>query len=380
MFIAASNTVRRRLALAVCACSALVLLSQAKAQGYLYVGVTEAATARTGAVSAGGLTWQCAGNRCTITGPWEAPSVTACEALARAVGRLRSYGRDGAELSAKQMAQCNKGGSSSAGTGAARPVAGAGSNAAVAAARASSSVTLPEISAPFSAKPSGIIPRLVTELTAETVAPTHRQGTVRTGGLSWSCQGSRCTATGQTKLTQCFSLAREVGRIRSYVGPSGSLSRNDLDICNGPRLLRLEISARSGDDDLRQGSSLTADIASRNGPEVARPVFSRLASNAYDTARIPMTGTAPLDALSTYASVNGLERITLVFRSGSSGNPFDSADNWDMRELQIVAVMQDLDGGTRRITLRDSRPRTAVVKRFSDGDTLETRIGRDELR
>ena len=226
-------------------------------------------------------------------------------------------------------------------------------------------------------KPS--TPTVVTELTAQTVAPTRRQGTVRAGGLSWSCQGSRCTARGQTKLRECFALAREVGRIRSYVSPGGSLRADQLAVCNGPMLVRLDVSARSGDDDLRQGSRLTASIAARNGPEVVRPVFSRLASNAYGTARIPLSGAAALDALAAGASVEGIDHITLTFRSGGSG-PLDSPDNWDMRELRIVAVMQDLDRRVRTITLRDDRPRIAVVKRFSDRDTLVIRPGADALR
>jgi hypothetical protein len=351
--------VRRCLALIAVACALLAVVVRAEAQGYAYVAVTEAATARTRAVSANGAVWQCAGNRCTTNQVWDKPSVATCQALAREVGRLRSYGRKGAELSVKQVAQCNRAASGLRLSSTTQQAVRAGSKAGVL------------------VKPS--TPTVVTELTAETVAPTRRQGTVRAGGLSWSCRGSRCTAKGQTHLRECFALAREVGRIRTYVGPGGSLRADQLAICNGPMLVRLDVSARSGDDDLRQGSRLTATIAARNGPEVVQPVFGRLASNAYDTARIALTGAAALDALATGASVDGIDRITLTFRSGGGG-PLDSPDNWDMRELQIKAVMQDLDGGIRTIALRDDRPRTAVVKRFSDGDTLVIRLGADALR
>jgi hypothetical protein len=81
----------------------------AVAQQYQYVARTEAPAARQGAVTAGPLTWQCQGSACTIGGPWPAPGVPACAALAREVGRITAYGRQGAMLNAQQLATCNAG-------------------------------------------------------------------------------------------------------------------------------------------------------------------------------------------------------------------------------------------------------------------------------
>lgn len=60
-------------------------------------------------VTAGNLVWQCGGNRCEINGPWSAPAVGACRALAQRVGPIVSYGRPGNQLSAGDLAACNKG-------------------------------------------------------------------------------------------------------------------------------------------------------------------------------------------------------------------------------------------------------------------------------
>lgn len=81
----------------------------AVAQQYQYVARTEAPATRQGAVTAGPLTWQCQGSACTISGPWPAPGVSACAALAREVGRITAYGRQGNMLGAPALATCNDG-------------------------------------------------------------------------------------------------------------------------------------------------------------------------------------------------------------------------------------------------------------------------------
>jgi hypothetical protein len=79
----------------------------AVAQQYQYVARTEAPALRQGAVMAGGLTWQCQGSACSIGGPWPAPVVGACAALAREVGRISAYGRQGNMLDAAALTSCN---------------------------------------------------------------------------------------------------------------------------------------------------------------------------------------------------------------------------------------------------------------------------------
>jgi hypothetical protein len=84
-----------------------LLAGEAHAQAYQYAARTVAPATRTGAVTAGSLTWQCTGSECRISGPWPAPGVSACAALAGQVGRIASYGRSGAMLTTEQLAQCN---------------------------------------------------------------------------------------------------------------------------------------------------------------------------------------------------------------------------------------------------------------------------------
>src|SRR5262245_47578616 len=74
-----------------------------------YVATTVAKSAsRQGAVLAGKLTWQCSGDRCTVSAPLPSPGVPFCRDLASTVGALRSFGNEKAQLSAAQLAQCNE--------------------------------------------------------------------------------------------------------------------------------------------------------------------------------------------------------------------------------------------------------------------------------
>lgn len=76
-------------------------------QTYTYTATTAAPVRRSGNVAALGITWSCSATACTVAGPWPAPGVPACAALAREVGRIVSYGRPGATLNATQLGQCN---------------------------------------------------------------------------------------------------------------------------------------------------------------------------------------------------------------------------------------------------------------------------------
>jgi len=75
---------------------------------YHYVATTSGKARRQGKVNASGIVWMCQGTRCTISGPWPKPSVTACRKLASLVGPIRSYGRTGHYLSVNYMRQCNQ--------------------------------------------------------------------------------------------------------------------------------------------------------------------------------------------------------------------------------------------------------------------------------
>jgi len=84
-------------------------LPKAGAAVFQYTAETSAKARLHGTVSAGGLNWNCQGSRCTVSGPWPTPAVASCNALAVAVGPVRSYGHPGAQLNASQLGQCNAG-------------------------------------------------------------------------------------------------------------------------------------------------------------------------------------------------------------------------------------------------------------------------------
>ena len=78
---------------------------------YKYTATTKNKVKKTGSVRAGNLVWQCRSKSCTISGPWPTPGLSACNRLARLVGKITSYGHPKKKLSASQLAQCNRGAS-----------------------------------------------------------------------------------------------------------------------------------------------------------------------------------------------------------------------------------------------------------------------------
>ncbi len=356
---------RRVISLATAAASVAMGIS-AHAQSFRYVATTEAASvARTGAVRAGTLTWQCAGNRCTVSGPWKAPAVSACKALASEVGRLRSYGRIGAELSAAELKECNRSAAESA-------FASAGALAAAQqAARAGRNSRIPNANGGVAAAGAS------TQLVAETVAPARAHGAVRlANGDMWNCSESRCTADGGVTVARCFVLAHEVGRIRSVAGPGGSLSAAELRTCNAPGLRRINFAARSGDDDLRENSELAAEFTASGGGSRRFDIFHKIPSHAYARGLVDFWDRHAVN-FAAQLSIDSIETMTLVFKSGRSGD-FDTQDNWDMVELEVRAIVEDVDGRFQEKTVY-SRSQNSPIRRFSDGDRMVIHIG-DALR
>jgi hypothetical protein len=100
----------RRLILAVFSLGLLCTAASAQApiaRSFLYTAQLSRDALESGNVNANGIVWQCRGRACTVSGPWVAPGVPACAALAARVGSITSYGRQGMQLSAAQLAQCN---------------------------------------------------------------------------------------------------------------------------------------------------------------------------------------------------------------------------------------------------------------------------------
>jgi hypothetical protein len=95
---------------AVVATAALVLALLAKAaaaEDFTYSADAAKEIGKTGTVVAGALKWECTRSRCTITGPWPSMGVGDCQSLTLAVGPLKTFGRPGWALSAKELDSCN---------------------------------------------------------------------------------------------------------------------------------------------------------------------------------------------------------------------------------------------------------------------------------
>ena len=78
-----------------------------RAPTYTYTARTNAVARRLGAVNALGVHWTCTRRECTVAGSWREPIVAGCIALARQVGQISYFGRDGAILDTQQLARCN---------------------------------------------------------------------------------------------------------------------------------------------------------------------------------------------------------------------------------------------------------------------------------
>jgi hypothetical protein len=95
-------------ALVATAALTLALLAKAAAAAdFTYSADLQKEIAKAGTIVAGALKWDCSKTRCTITGPWPSMGVGDCQSLALAVGPLRTFGRPGSALSAKELDSCN---------------------------------------------------------------------------------------------------------------------------------------------------------------------------------------------------------------------------------------------------------------------------------
>lgn len=72
-------------------------------------------------------------------------------------------------------------------------------------------------------------------VSAETVAPSRRQGLVQAAGVAWQCLGSRCTAQTSVKaptVMLCRALAQQIGPVNSFLHASQPLTVIELQQCN----------------------------------------------------------------------------------------------------------------------------------------------------
>jgi hypothetical protein len=390
----------------------------AYALDYQYVAVTEApAAASQGPVRAGSLTWQCKGNRCSLGGPWPVPGVSACHSLAQVVGRLRSYGHVNAQLTPAQMQQCNAGVSAAKSTlqtparvppapgglagaqfpAAPRGVAPAGQPSGM----AGMSVPGPLAGVPLvqATKPPVALPPLRVQtpqpgtgagLPAPAVglpgprsepAPTPAaapaspvailertlpaSARIDTFYSRWICTGNRCTTSRLVNrdFVECQALARSAGRLVSFETPAGQMGPHDLERCNAPVVEGFNITACSGEDDLRGNSTLKfAWYVEGRSFDVAhgQPVFHGIPSHTCATAHIDRLLLAPFPLVD-------LRQLVFDFHTVQGrGIHIESEDNWDMAEISVQARVIDPGGRASIVQLVDRRDNP--VHRFENID------------
>ena len=86
-----------------------VVKTPAASGQFQYVAETVDTVRQAGPVIASGITWHCKDRSCSVAGPWPVPGIAACQALAAAVGPLRSYGHSSRYLTPDELEQCNRG-------------------------------------------------------------------------------------------------------------------------------------------------------------------------------------------------------------------------------------------------------------------------------
>jgi hypothetical protein len=353
---------RRTLLLSMRSSAALVMLASvvpSPAAEYRYTAVTEAAAApRQGTVRAGTLMWQCKGNRCTIAGNWPTPAVPACHALALAVGRLRSYGHPTAQLDAVELAKCNEGVKAASVSPAARSLGVEPPAVQIAKRRPAPTVSVPEPGTGQGAPspPTAVFGRSFTS-----------GATFDTRYSRWTCSGNRCTTArlANTEFAECQALAQSAGPLVSFEAQGRTLAPADLARCNSPVVDGFNVTACSGDDDLRGNSTVQMTWIVDGRPfDVARgqPLFDDgIASHTCAVANFDRTLVAPFPLID-------LRQIVFDFHTVQGrGIHIESPDNWDMAQISIQARVSDPGGRRSIIQLVDQR-RTPAVYRFQNID------------
>jgi len=319
-----------------------------------YTAVTKNKAARQGTVIAAGISWQCRGSRCTVSGPWPKPGVKACLALARLVGPIISYGHPGASLNDAELAQCNGKVAASSNIKARDAINSADRN--TVPPIANKTLTPGVIYGPRTeALPSFPVAAL------ESPRPT---GLLRTARQTWHCDGTRCTIPGQEGplrggadgIDDCSRLAQAGGRVAWFTDGREPFDAQKLARCNSPYVRNFEIFACSGADDLRDASKLTIGLYMRDR-NFTHANFRRIMSSGIprNTCQFECVG-GPAFRLSE------LITIYLNFQSYDSG-AFQSDDNWDMTRFTIFANVTEPGGHAAILRLADEQD--SPVNRFA---------------
>jgi hypothetical protein len=344
----------------------LTHLALAQADGIFdYTAVTQNEAARQGTVTAAGISWQCRGSRCTVSGPWPKPGVMACRALAQQVGPITSYGHPGASLNTADLAQCNDS-------------AAAGPNT-----QSKDAIDSTDRDKVPPIENKNLTPGPISGPKAETlpdsplaVLETARStGLLRTARQTWHCEGTRCTiprregplSGGGSGIDDCSRLAQAGGRITWFTDGREPFDAEKLARCNSPYVRSFEVFACSGADDLRDASHLTIGVYIRDrnfgDGNYRRIMSSGIPSNTCQFEYIDGPD----------FRVSELVTIYLRFQSYDSGL-YQSDDNWDMTRFTIIANVTEPGGHPAILRIVDER--RSLVNRFASPSSWHIDINR----
>ncbi len=182
--------------------------------------------------------------------------------------------------------------------------------------------------------------------------------------LKWGCARAIVPALALVILEGQGSPAEAQVATKEMVGASDAV------------IERLDITVRTGDDDLRRDSRFLIELRSNDGEEDATSYLNcdqrrgrlnclSIPAHARREYSWPMARAVP---------VSGVAFIRVYFSTGKP-SPFDSDDNWDLAEFQVRAVVRNARGDRRTVTLvHRTQSRGNLVHRFKGDDSWQVPV------
>ncbi|MBN8681542.1 MAG: hypothetical protein J0L99_02775 [Chitinophagales bacterium] len=119
-----------------------------------------------------------------------------------------------------------------------------------------------------------------------------------------------------------------------------------------PKVSSLEITLRTGGDDLRQGSEALGTVGFENGSNTSISLNNGANWGNNSTNTVTMT-------LPPNTEESSLSWFRINFTSGSNGF-LDTGDNWNLDQVKITARLSD--GSSRIMTERSAEPLVRFTK------------------
>jgi len=114
-------------------------------------------------------------------------------------------------------------------------------------------------------------------LVAVAEVSARRQGAFKVGDGNWTCKGTRCSAgaSALAGIAACQNLAREVGRIQSFMVASAALSAEDLQQCNSAAAMAEPAGADANPRELPMKTAPLPDTTSIAGRQSKRLITEK---------------------------------------------------------------------------------------------------------